>query len=229
MVNNNQETFSLMLKAINSMKNCDLFDSAVNFIRDTNGLESQNIRKVFLIGFLIKLRVRQDVRCNDSILVDFINDKSVILEINLPTEHFRLKVCMYDSTGQEMLVVNELSSFTTEPRNRIVVTAPLLNCPYVTLDAGQFCQLYKRNITSDCPSHFTEQSFDKFVTVLSPSGNLYRICVADYIIETFKFVERDSDTSSIRSLAITHFNELILTHLAASLYMFISWSRYSFR
>jgi len=119
MVNNNQEMLSLMLKA----NNCDLFDFAVNFIRDINGLESQNLRKVFVIGFLIMLRVKQDGRCNDNILVDFINDKSVILEINLPTEHFRLKVCMYDSTGQEMLVVNELTSFTTEPRNRIVVTA----------------------------------------------------------------------------------------------------------
>jgi len=111
--------FSLMLKAISSMKDCDLFDSAVSFIHDINDLESQNLRK----GFFVQLRVKQDWHCNDNILVDFINDTSVILEINLPTEHFRLKVCMYDSTGQEMLVVNELTSFTTEPRNRIVVTA----------------------------------------------------------------------------------------------------------
>jgi len=214
--------FTLMLKAISSMKDCDLFDSAVNFIGDINVLETQSLRK----GFLIKLRVKQDGRCNDNILVDFINDTSVILEINLPTEHFRLKVCMYNSTGQEKLVVTVLTPFTTSNilQNSIVVTAPLLNCPYVTLDAGQFCQLYKRNRTFDCPSEFTEQSFDKFVTVLSPSGNFYHICVADYILETYNF---DSVHSSVGPFAFINYVVLVLAHLAASLYMCISWSMFS--
>ena len=188
---NVQNVVSRTFASFDSMKDCKLFDSSAMLEAD-----GSNEERVYVFTFRVS---GHNGQCGDNILSDFRFNSVQKLDIVLRTETFRVMVRLSQQIKGTFTDRYELYSFTRELIDRVVVKAPVLNCPYVILSADQFCKLYELKLNKACPSVTTNHSFDTFVVVFSLVDNSYYICANEYMRETFDFTSPITPSSTAAS------------------------------